>query len=227
MAWDNQTILPHLWPPAQGMPFCCCFLLDLICFHRWCKAKGHLCVGCHKDTGDFIIVWSTVCGLIGDRDWMISSPLRMSNLDIFPRSVCLPRMSSPLSPLLLTLKIELVLRSSHSGDYSEVGAQSLGLARTATEGLGDIVKHGMRTDFITCCASSYFFSKCTHAQEKQKVSPSPAHLSWVPQHFDVLLILKHKTLLKHKTPVQLFFRDVTVPGFCVVYMLFWKHSGCL
>lgn len=85
---------------------------------------------------------------------MISSPLRMSNLDVFPRLVCLAKMNSPLSPLLLTLKIELVSRSSHSGDYSEVGAQSLGFARTATEGLGDVVKHGMRTQFITCCASS-------------------------------------------------------------------------
>lgn len=156
MAWENWVALPQPWPPAQGGLFCCCFLLDLICLHRQCKAKGHLCVGCYKDTGDIIIVWSTVCGLIGDRDWMISSPLRVSNLDIFPRLVCLARMGSPLSPSLLTLKIALVSRSSHSGDYSEVGVQSLGLARTATEGLGDIVKHGMRTQFIACCASSAF-----------------------------------------------------------------------
>lgn len=87
---------------------------------------------------------------------MISSLLRMSNLDIFPRLVRLSKMNSPLFPLLLTLKIELVSRSSHSGGYSEVGAQGLGLARTATKGLGDIVKHGMRTHFITCCASSSF-----------------------------------------------------------------------
>lgn len=101
-------------------------------------------------SGPLSVVWLEI------RDWMISSPLGMSNLDIFPRLVCFARMSFPLYPLLLTLKIELVSRSSHSGDYSEVGAQSPHWARTATKGLGDIVKRAMNTHFITCCTSSLF-----------------------------------------------------------------------
>lgn len=98
------------------------------------------------------VVWFKI------RNWMISSPLRMSNLDIFPKSVCLPRMSSTLSASLLTLKSGLESRSSFSGDYSELGAQNFGLARTVTTSLGNIVKHGMRTHFITCCASPSFLS---------------------------------------------------------------------
>lgn len=67
MALDNWAAMPQPWPPAQGVPFYWYLLLDLICLHRQCKAKGHLCVGCYKDAGDIIVVWSTVCGLIGDK----------------------------------------------------------------------------------------------------------------------------------------------------------------
>lgn len=158
MAWDKWAALPQPWPSALGVLFCCCFLLDLVCLHRQYQTKGHLCVGCNKDIGDIIfasllsVVWLEI------RHWMISSPLRMSNLDIFPRSVCLPRMSSPLCTSLLTLKSGLESRSSPSGHYSELGAQNFGSARTVTMGLGDTVKHGMRTHFITCCASPSFLS---------------------------------------------------------------------
>lgn len=174
MARENWAALPQPWPPAEGGPFSCCFLLDLICLHRQCKAKGHLCVGCYKDTGDIIIVWSTVCGLTGDRDWMISSPLRMSNLEVFPRLVRLARMSSPLSPLLLTLKIELVSRSSHSGDYSEVGAQSW-FGKNRDWGLGGYCKTWYEDTFYNLLCKfiiSLLNAACTRKAESLTKSRS-------------------------------------------------------